>query len=86
VRLAWLAMTASQTAPNSYTGTIYRTRGPAYNATEFDASKVTETRAGSGTLTFRDRSNGAFSYAVDGASWTTGITRQIFATPPAVCN
>jgi hypothetical protein len=86
-KATWLAMTANNTAPRTYAGSIYRTTGPPYNATTFDPSKVTGTQVGSGTLMFADRNNGTFSYSVDDAIvQTKNIARQVFADPPTVCN
>ncbi len=90
-KATWLAMTAGKIAPNSYAGAIYRTNGPAFSAALFDPSAVTGTQVGTGRLTFGDRDSGAFSFVcggcgVDGVVQTKQITRQIFATPPAVCN
>jgi hypothetical protein len=82
----WFVMFANRTAPNAYTGTIYRTTGPAYTAPEFDSSKVRTASVGSGTLTFADRNNGAFSYVIGGAAQTRPIARQIFSDVPTVCN
>lgn len=82
----WLVMAASNTAPNTYGGAIYRTTGPAYSASTFDPSKVTEAKIGSGTLTFADRNNGTFSYSVDAVAQTKNIARLTFADKPTVCN
>lgn len=82
----WLAMTATPAAPNTYTGAIYRTTGPAYSASAFDSSKATGAPVGTGTLTFADRGNGSFSYTLNTVAQTKIINRQIFADPPAVCN
>ena len=85
-KATWFVMAASKTAPNTYTGAIYRTTGPAYSASTFDPSKVTEAQVGSGTLMFADRANGTFSYTVNAAAQKKSIAREIFATPPTVCN
>jgi hypothetical protein len=82
----WLVMAASKTALNTYGGAIYRTTGPAYNEATYDQLAVTETQVGSATLTFLDRDNGTFSSIADGVAQNKGITRQVFADPPTVCN
>jgi hypothetical protein len=38
------------------------------------------------TLTFSDGSNGTFTRTVQGISRSDAITREIFASPPTVCN
>ena len=78
----WLVMTADKSGPNTYTGKLYQTRGPAFNAVPFDPSAVAATEAGTGTLTFTDSNNGNFAYVVGGVSQAKAITRQVFGTLP----
>ncbi len=78
----WLTMTANKTADNTYAGTIYQTRGPAFNAVPFSPGQVTVTPVGSGTLSFTDTSTGTFAYTVNGVSQTKAIAREVFGTPP----
>jgi hypothetical protein len=80
----WLAMTAYKAGDGIYSGALYQTTGPAYNAVPFDPAKVTRFPVGSGTLTFVDANNGFFNYTVDGITQTKPITRQIFGPLP-VC-
>ncbi len=77
----WLVMTALKTATNTYTGTLYQTHGPAFNAVPF-APKFVATAVGTGTLAFSDASNGTFAYTVNGTSQTKTITRQVFGPLP----
>ena len=62
----WLSMIANKTAEGVYTGTIYQTHGPAFNAVPFDPATVVATQVGTGTLTFTDANNGTFAYTVNG--------------------
>ena len=78
----WLSMTASKSG-NSYIGTLYQTRWPAFSAIPFSPAAVTRTAMGSGTLTFSDANNGRFSYVLNGTAQTKEITRQVFGPPPA---
>src|SRR5436190_15577077 len=48
----WLAMTANKTSPNVFSGTLYQTHGPAFNAAPFNPALVTASAVGTGTLTF----------------------------------
>jgi serine protease len=80
----WLSMTGMKVSPNAYTGTLYRTRGPAYNAVPFDPSEVAQTAVGNATLTFTDGGHGTFSYAVGSVARTKSITRLVFGALP-VC-
>ncbi len=78
----WLSLTANRTATNTYSGTLYQTRGPAFSATPFDPAQVTATSVGDATITFADANNGTFSYTVNGVRQTKTITRELFGTPP----
>jgi hypothetical protein len=79
----WLVMTATKTANNTYSGTLYRTHGPAFNAMPF-APKFVATPVGSGTLAFSDANNGTFNYTVNRSSppQPKPITRQVFGPLP----
>jgi len=89
----WLSMTANKTSsnPDTYSGQLIQTHGPAFSATPFDPTMVTRNEVGSGTLTFTDANNGSFTYAVTTASavqaqavtqQAKAITRQVFSTLP----
>jgi len=81
----WVVMPDGvSTGPGTYTGKLYQTSGPRFDA--FDPTKVVVTEVGSATLAFTDPSNGTFSYTVNGVTQTKAITRQVFATPTSVCN
>ena len=67
----------------TYTGTIYRTTGPAFSSASFDSSKVTVTAVGSATLAFAGPSEGTFTYLLNGNQGSKPITRQVFSTMPA---
>ncbi|HLX23320.1 MAG TPA: hypothetical protein VKR38_08255, partial [Usitatibacter sp.] len=74
----WLVMSnGAKTAPGSYTGALYRTTGPAYNAA-FSSAPVNASQVGTATFTFGDPNNGTFAYSVNGVSQSKAITRQIF--------
>jgi len=78
----WLVMTAQKTGPNMYAGTLFETRGPAFNTVPFDPMQVVATAVGTGTLTFSDASNGSFAYTVNGIPQTKTITREVFGPLP----
>ena len=80
----WLTMTANRTADNVYTGTLYETRGPSFNAVPFNPAAVTQNPVGAATLTFGDAHNGLFAYTVNGITQTKAITRLVFGPLP-VC-
>jgi hypothetical protein len=82
----WLVMSrGDKTADGTYSGPLYRTTGPAYNAVPWDKNQVHLTQVGTATFTFTDFSNGTFAYTVNGVSQSKTITRQRFKTPTA-CN
>lgn len=79
----WLSMTAPLVSGgNRFTGTLYATRGPAFDAVPFNPALVVATAVGSGTLTFADTDNGTFAYTVNGVSQVKAITRQVFGPLP----
>ena len=78
----WLVMTANKTAPNTYSGKLYTTRGPAFNAVPWDPMAVVATEAGTGTLTFTDASNGTFNYVIGATNQTKSLTREVFGPLP----
>lgn len=82
----WLVLPETRrTAPNTYTGPIFRTRGPAFSSVPWNPAQVTATQVGTGTITLTDANNGTFAYTVNGTSQTKAITRQVYATPASVC-
>lgn len=81
----WLVMSnGARTAPNTWSGPFYRTRGPAFSLAPW-AGPVTLTEVGTGTFTFTGPDTGTFAYTVDGVSQTKSITRQVFAAPQTTC-
>jgi hypothetical protein len=78
----WLVMTAPKTAPNAYSGTLYKTTGPAFNAVPFNPAQVTAIAVGNGTLTFSDANDATFSYTVNGVAQVKNITREVFGPLP----
>jgi predicted dienelactone hydrolase len=85
----WYSVTAPQTAAATYTGTLYRTTGPAFGASPFDPGQVRRTAVGTATLAFADGNSGTLAYQVaDGANTASQvkvITRQVFRAPGTVC-
>jgi hypothetical protein len=78
----WLVMTAPKTGPDVYTGQLFRTTGPAFNAVPFDPALVVATPVGIATLSFADVNNGGFDYRVNGIRQIKTITRQVFGPLP----
>ena len=86
----WLSVTASQNALGVYTGTLYRTTGPAFG-TPFDPSRVAYTPVGTATFTFGDGDAATFAYTVTLGSPPVTVTqskqlsRLVFVSPGTVC-
>jgi poly(3-hydroxybutyrate) depolymerase len=81
----WLVVTANKSAPGTYTGTLFRTTGPAFNAVPFNPAAVVGTNVGTATLTFTDGNTASFAYTVNGVSQVKTISREIFRAPGTVC-
>ena len=82
----WLSATVNSSAPKAFSGTLYRTTGPAFSAMPFDPAKVVATPVETATFTFTDGNRGTFAYTVNGVSQTKAITRQVFRSPGTVCH
>jgi hypothetical protein len=68
----------------SFAGELYRTRGPAFNASPWVTA--TATQVGTMQLRFTNGMNGTLTYTVDGTSVTKVITRQEFSSPVPSCS
>ena len=82
----WFVMSdSSNTSPGIYTGTLYRTSGPAFNTTPWPTTGAQPT--GVGTMTFRfDHGNkGTLTYSVNGTSVVKQIQRQTFGALRPSC-
>src|SRR5262249_33715382 len=81
----WLAATAPKTGAGVYSGTLYRTTGPSFNAVPFLPANVVATAVGQPKLTFADGNNATFAYTVNGVQQAKQITRQVFRSPGTIC-
>ena len=64
----------------SYTGDLYQTTGPAFNASPW--TTITPTKVGTMTTSFVGKSQGTLVYTVNGTNVTKNIMREVFATEP----
>lgn len=82
----WLVMSATMTAPQVYSGTLFQGTGPAFDTVPFPPlgapGGATGSAVGTGTLTFNDANNGIFNYTVNGITQTKAITRETFGSLP----
>jgi hypothetical protein len=82
----WLSGSAPQTASATFTGTLYRTRGPAFSAMPFMPIGYADyTQVGTFTVSFTDASTGTMTYMVDGVTQTKTIARDIFSSSGVDC-
>ena len=82
----WLVMSdGKRVGDASYEGTLYRMRGPAFDATPFDPAKVSATPVGNASFSFADADHGTFRYTVNGIPGAKPITRQVFSTLTPTC-
>ncbi|HEY4998766.1 MAG TPA: hypothetical protein VII36_06470, partial [Usitatibacter sp.] len=79
----WLVMDRGDLqADGSFSGTLRRTTGPAFNASPW--TSVAATTVGTMRLAFLNATTGTLTYTVNGVTVTKTITRQPFSTQP-VC-
>jgi len=86
----WFSAVAPQTAPNTFSGTLSRTTGPAWGTLPYDSRIVSYTAVGEATFKFTDGNAGTFTFNVDGQFGSPSyqikaITRQVFRPPGTVC-
>ena len=78
----WLSMTAGRQPNLTYSGTLYRSEGPAFDAVPFSPAQVGATAVGTGTLAFTDRNNATFAYTLSGVAQSKALVRQTFGPQP----
>jgi len=79
----WLVLARGDKQPDgSYTGAIYTTTGPAFNAVPWNTSNVVATQVGTMTLRFAGNSTGTLTYTYNGITVTKQIIREVFGTQP----
>ena len=81
----WLAVTAPATGSATYSGTLYRTTGPAFSALTFDPAQVVATPVGTATFTLTNGNAARFDYTVNGVAQSKAITREIFSGTGTTC-
>jgi hypothetical protein len=72
--------------PPVYTGTLYRSRGPAFSSATFDRNAVGVTPVGMATFLFKGNNSGVFAYTVDNFSASKNITRMVFSSSMPMCS
>ncbi|HEX5130370.1 MAG TPA: PPC domain-containing protein, partial [Usitatibacter sp.] len=75
----WLVMPRGEKQPDgSYSGPLYRTTGPAFNASPW--REIAPVEVGTMRIQFLGSNTASLTYAVNGRSVTKSITRQEFRT------
>jgi hypothetical protein len=83
----WYVMSAGERSTSSllsFSGTLYRTTGPAFNANPWTAVQVAE--VGTMKLDFEDGRTGKLTYTINGVQVVKTIQRQVFSTPATDCD
>ena len=83
----WLVLPSGARQPDgTYSGDLYRTTGPAFNANPFTPIGAGNlTIVGSMRVRFADGNNGTLTFTYQGRTVTKAITRQVFASPVPAC-
>ena len=83
----WLVLPAgTRQSDGSYSGDLYRTTGPAFNAAPWRAIGAANiTRVGTMQLRFSNGTSGTLGYSYNGVTVVKAITRQEFSAPLAAC-
>jgi len=85
----WLSATAIKSRTGVYSGTVYRTTGPAYNSVPFDPQRVGRAAVGTMAITFANGNSAQFDYSVTVGGATVSqsklLSRLVFRSPGTVC-
>jgi hypothetical protein len=84
----WLVMSggAMQSDGVTFSGDLYRTTGPAFNANPFTPIGPSNiTRVGTMTASFANVNYGTLTYSVNGVEVTKAIERQVYGSRAASC-
>ena len=82
----WYVMSSGARVPGnflSFSGTLYRTTGPAFNASPWTAAQAAS--VGAMRLDFSDGKTAKLTYDVNGVQVVKNVTRQVFSTPATDC-
>jgi lysyl endopeptidase len=82
----WFVMSDGVKSGNSFSGALYRTTGPAFNAVPFTPiTAANNTQVGTMTFAFTSGNAGTMTYTVNGASVTKTIQRLEFGAIKPQC-
>ncbi len=72
----WFPMPGGTWSGNTYTGSLYRTQGPAWLGVPYNVAQFSAAPVGSMSFRFLDANTADLTYTVDGVTQTKTITRQ----------
>ncbi len=87
----WLSATLPKVSTGVYSGTLYRTTGPAFSAAPFNPQNVAYTAVGTLTVAFANGNSASFAYTATlgsqriTVSGNKPITRLVFEAPGTLC-
>jgi hypothetical protein len=83
----WLVMSnGALTSPGNYSGTLYSTTGPAFNAAPFTSIGPSNyTEVGTLSLAFADANSGTMRYTVNGVTRSKPIKRYVYSSTVPTC-
>ena len=80
----WFVLSnGTKTGAGAYSGKLYVTAGPAFNASPWVAA--TSTAVGTMSFNFTSGNAGTLTYTVNGVPVTKAIQREVFASPATQC-
>jgi hypothetical protein len=80
----WLVMPdGTMNSAGNYSGALYSTQGPAFNASPW--SPIASSQVGNMSFTFTDGNTGTLTYSVGGVTVTKSIQRQVFGALKTDC-
>jgi hypothetical protein len=83
----WLVMSnGKRDGLTHYTGELYRTSGPPFNAATFDPGRVTRTQAGTADVLVSRADALTFVATVDGKRIAKSLSRQVYSLPIPMCD
>ena len=84
----WLVMSDGrrQGTADTFSGVLYRTDGPVFNAVPFNPGQVMVTPQGTMSVAFQANGTGTLTYTFNGVTVTKTIVRQIYGTRAATCS
>ncbi|QJR10082.1 hypothetical protein DSM104443_01133 [Usitatibacter rugosus] len=79
----YLLSRGARTSNGVYSGELYRTSGPPFNASPW--TPVTPIQVGNMTISITNGNKASITYSINGTSVVKDITRQTFASPHVQC-